>query len=841
MPLSSSVHRPALSLHSVFSLGLIFVFAAAAIAVWRNNHDILQDLYDYSTVIVAAGKVEAGLKPYADVRSPMQSAVYVFNWATERVFGANYLGLTCGGLVQALGTGLLAAWVLGRRTGAIVAVSVAGALMLAGPAQHVVFFYNPIGIATLAFVGWGLARAPRMWALNCPSTVLVWLALIVGGANKLNFHGVALALAGGLIVKAWTAGERTGRETWANLGLLAVGGLVAPVAAELWWTGASFSQWLNDVVLLPEERVALWREVLNTGIYLKPAQQGHHHVLTGAMGGIGLVVLLATGGWALGQAVRKRLGWREAVARGGLLVIGVLGGAALMISNAETVVLTSLTYLIVAVAIWLPCRETGTRPDRVVAAALVASSLVWSVVGGYAAWHGSRVLYGHQEPVREKYETLRAAPRALGYFEGVRFDPGTLAALRPLAARLRSMDRATNGLEGMLFGSAVEWLERSYPATIVRGAPIWYHSGTSLRNEDADWFVELLRASGVRRIVTHVAWQEWPPVIAERLRREFRRESIGSQFVMYHPRRPVPPPPAKQPVFAVTANEFRSATGSNVMLGATTFDPEMRLIAGMTNKFFGRLGNSVWNWPFGTRVFGGRAAAMLDVSVRKSARVVFRVVARDGASPQLLWEHPVVLTEKRPWVTVPFNLQAAGRPLSLEVMMADEFKAAVAAGWKNIRITHAGDFNPKPSLPFGGSLKAVEAAVADLATPGPSTAGMWFARDQSALGADGRVRLPLEHWRFHPMPGQSSVVAVKVAFDTAPGQPTGPVALTLSWYRSGRYEVMTHRMLDLAKEKEISIEGHMAEPFGWVGIQARSPQTGADLSPRLRIVSWEVR
>ena len=47
---------------------------AAATAIWVRNRDILSDTYDYSSLITAAGKVEAGLKPYVDFRSTMQSA-----------------------------------------------------------------------------------------------------------------------------------------------------------------------------------------------------------------------------------------------------------------------------------------------------------------------------------------------------------------------------------------------------------------------------------------------------------------------------------------------------------------------------------------------------------------------------------------------------------------------------------------------------------------------------------------------------------------------------------------------------------------------------------------------
>jgi len=98
---------------------LVLVIVAGVWPVWWCNRDILRDLYDYSTLIGAAGKIEAGLKPYVDVRSPMQTSVYYFNWLTECAFGRTYLALSWGGLVQALVGGGLMLGLLWRRIGPV--------------------------------------------------------------------------------------------------------------------------------------------------------------------------------------------------------------------------------------------------------------------------------------------------------------------------------------------------------------------------------------------------------------------------------------------------------------------------------------------------------------------------------------------------------------------------------------------------------------------------------------------------------------------------------------------------------------------------------------------------
>jgi hypothetical protein len=124
---------------------LIIVLLGVTI-FWVRNRDILSDLYDYSSMITAVGKVEAGLKPYTDFRSTMQSACYLLPQPVEWIFGRSYLGLTWGGLIFILG-GVLALFAQLRPSfGALAAALITGAISWAAFAQHVIIFYNPVGL-----------------------------------------------------------------------------------------------------------------------------------------------------------------------------------------------------------------------------------------------------------------------------------------------------------------------------------------------------------------------------------------------------------------------------------------------------------------------------------------------------------------------------------------------------------------------------------------------------------------------------------------------------------------------------------------------------------------------
>ena len=519
----------------------ILIMAFGTIAIWQHNRDILLDLFDYSPVITAAGKVEAGLLPYTGVRSPMQSSVYIFNRATEMVFGRSYLSLTWGGLVQALGGGLLLRWLLRRSLGPVAATMIALAVTMAGLLQHVVFFYNPIGILCLSIVVLGVAQQPSLWAAQSWRTVAIFAALFVGGINKLNFHGTALLLSGLLILVAWAGHKIAWRDFFRSVFLLGLFGLGLPLLFELVWTGATFRQWLNDVVILSSARHAYLSHTFDLGMYLRPVHNYHHHLLVPAIGGCGLLLLAVTGAWSLYDSRRNWCGWGDVLARLALLVAGAVTGALLMITNHESVLLTSLVYPVLAAAIYLTCRRPDQTIDRWVSCLIMGAMFLWSGAGAYATWHGSRVLYGLTPPPRSDYVRLQADGRALAYLKGVRLLPEQIHELEILAAQLQTLEDSDGKLRDVLFGPALEWMERSYPEAIVPHAPIWYHYGTSLKDNDTEYFRELL-GQGTRRLVTHASWQAWPGDFIQLLEREYRAERVGSYYLIYYPRdKRVPP------------------------------------------------------------------------------------------------------------------------------------------------------------------------------------------------------------------------------------------------------------------------------------------------------------
>lgn len=806
---------------------LLAVMGALIVAVWLRNRDLLRDLYDYSIVIAAAGKVEAGLKPYAEVRTPLQSSIYLLNYGAERLFGRSYLDLTLGGLVQALGGALLIWGMVRPQLGRPAAMLVALAVTLAGSLQHNLFFYNPVGILCLAVVLLGLAVEPALWPVRSWKTLAIGGALFLGGINKLNFQGATLVCAGLLSVAAALERRVTPRDAVRNILLLALGGCVLPLAFELAWTGASFSQWLENVVLLPSARRDYLQLALSSRIYLRPEHDFYHHIPIRAIGGLGLLLLAITGGWLLDDARASRRAFTAWVMRA-ILILAAAGLAALlMVTNHETVMLTSLAYPVMALALFLHFRGTGRAMERWIERLLLAGMAVWAGAGGYAAWHGSRVLYKPEPPARASYVRMTSTIRSLGYFKGVRMPAGDVAAMEATAAKLQAMEGADGRIEGMLFGPGLEWLERAYPESITRHAPIGYVDGITLHEGDERYLWDVCLRQGEWRLVLQNGWQDWPAGVWEMLKRDYRHELIGARDLMYHPRGPRPPPVEAAAADAPAPNAFRDRTGSNVLITTTRFSPGMGLQDGPGGAVFGASQNTNWVWPLSANSAQGVAVAQLDPAQTQAATVTFRVFDGDPDTA-VPWETSITVTPAQREVAVPFARQPGGRPLWLQTVIRASDRGRVVGGWRGLRITHSNVEDRSPAMPFATRLQLVRTSAE------ATDEVLWYAANPEAVQPGGWVRLPAENWRrSEDRPGP---VRVQVEFLPDRDNPGDPVVIALAWYRAGRFEIMTERVLDLPSTPRVTLEANVTEPGGWVGVLTR---WGEARDHRMQITGWE--
>ncbi len=786
-----------------------------------------------SSIIVAVGKLEAGLRPYVDFRSTMQSATYVLNWLVEAVFGAHYLGLVKGGLLLALVGGTTLALLWRPVFGALGAVLLAGAVTLGGLSQHVFIFYNTVGLLCLAVVVAGLATEPRLWPLRRWDRWLVCAALVVGGTNKINFHALTLGLAGLLMAQGWLAGRCTPRALVASLASLFAAGVVVPLAVELAWTGAAPRVWFFNIFELPSERVGFALAGFKAELLWEPPYDVHHSLPFKAFNAAGLALLATVSALIWMRTVRPLTRGRRligTVSLAALCLAVAVGGLLLTTTNVETIALTSLAFPVGAAALVAAFRPKGSPGNPRFATRFVpAASLLWTFVGGYAAWQGSRVMFGEEPPRRTDYVRWTDPGPTGAYLRGVRLEPGWRDSLVATVRELERIQIKDTSLKTVLFGPAFEWMERAHPGSIVPGMPVWYHHGTSLSSEDGAWLEQALQEKGVDRLVLNPHWESWPGSFWLRLADDFRAVDLG-RFARVYERRTAP----RQPAFAAAAVaftpwSFRESTGSNVHWLSTTMSPGTALYESPWGRVVGRVGGMDWIWRRGAYLAQGNFVAMLQGESDESAEVTCRIENREGESVSVLFEHTITLTAANPEARLPFVVSAGGRPLTLTMTVAPENAQRVLCGWRDLRIGHAASDATAPPVTLAPLLASPEAGF----TSFPSVLRI---READPATIDGWFAAPFETWQ--PVAAERQHATVTIDLQRRPDGTGHPTLLTLAWYKAGRIEFLQQAVVNPGDQEQLELSAALPEAGGWVGLLARAADPTAEPNIRARPPTW---
>jgi hypothetical protein len=814
---------------------LLLLVLIAATLIWMRNRDILSDTYDYSSLITAAGKVEAGLKPYVDFRSTMQSACYVLTRTVEVIAGRNYLALTWGGLALSLGGALALAALLWRQFGPRLAAALVGAITLAGFSPHVIIFYNPLGILCLAIVVIGLAdgvppqpwRSWRIW--------LVALALVVGGTNKINFQALMVGLASLSLLRAWISHGLSGRGVIACWGGLLLCGVAIPLGLELVWTGASLQQWYFNVVELAEARVGFVALALSPQAYLEPTYTLHHHVLFKPLHTVGLGVLLVVtvAAWrqiSLSACSRSHLYVTRLVLGLSALAAGI-GGVLLTITNIEIITITSLGVFVGALGLAV---GFGVTHKRGVRAVLGGAALLWMVVGGYAAWAGGRVLYGRASTDRSTFVRLDHPPEALRYMQGVRLDANLYESLLLTAKELERIKTEQGDLSRVLFGATLEWLERAYPESIMRGMPVWYDLGTSLRKSDGPWLIQSLQDKKIDWLFTHPSWESWPDAFQAYLDHDFRKVALGEVLRLYEKKSSLqsfdPPTTFK----ASNALSLIDHTASQIHVRTTriTAHDTPEYTPSPWGEYYGTPGSWTWWWDRPVRIVEGTLIAKMKPTGSSPTSLSWRIIADPAGARTVLSAGKATLSSSQPDLRNPFRVEPNGLPLSFEIEVSGDDSESVTAGWRDMRILHAGDTQQDP-VPPGINLD--EPAV-EFKTAAGRSVWLRVMNEPKPESLETAWDIPFETWTTGLVaPGSwQATLSIQPESKTPGAQPI----IMVLWYKSGRLEIVDQLAAPVS-QGEFTVTGRSPESGGWLGIVVRPiEQSASALNAKLRVVRW---
>lgn len=798
------------------------------ILTWWRNHALLVDFFDYGLVMAAAGRMQLGDSPYVDFISPIQTLQFLGAMLAERLGGARYLSMTYAGIVFILASfaGLTA--LLWRTWGAGLALLTSVTIVVASAGQHTIIWYNAMGVIWLAIVVWITAQ-PRsnqrgeFWRL-----ALVWVALWLGGMTKLTFQAAALAFAITFTVRAATVDSISWRA--ARLRILSfVGfGVIAPIATEMWATGATLEQWITNVLILPARfRTDMLGQIATWKFYLQTPHDYYHPLVFKFAGAWGVVLLVLTT-LIIAAGLRAKTPRARNIDWVMLAIMGVgawICSAVLLATNMDIAYLSAAVPLVLAIGLALAFSTPNAGVRQYWIRWILGGAAVSLLVpAGLAAWAGTRALWGHEPLDRAAMVATDDLPARFSYLRGMKILPN-------LHADLQTLDQTMDELvvEGIPpktwhFTHATEWMVRVAPEARHAGLPLWFARGTTFTDDETWEIAEYLEGkAGVRVIFSYEGWNYWFEGMQALLKERFQHRVIGRRLHVYQRREPLDP------------IEFAVNTHSNLHAGMLTVNGGPAELGVLSNGLFYLGGKDPHRIDVGFGLFrleGELIGELQKSDPERATKAIFRIFAREnGRLTDKLWEETVEVSPDARSVIRPFSISPGGRPVTLTMHLPDD--ASANFGWRKLHTEHVGTLEPENPFPLDQRLKrnpVDDAAMAALQSKMPHAVAevRTYGTDMRAGVRDGAPEfvssVPGEVWiklipPFIHVAGEFKI-SERGADESAPT--AAGLRVTVVAYKAGRFDVRCQRELhpgdNPADRDSQAFETWLPENSGWIGL-----------------------
>jgi hypothetical protein len=783
------------------------ISALLALAPWFRNRQYLRDLYDYGLVLAANGHMERGEYPYVDFTTPIQAGFLGLNWMVERGTGGTYGGLTLGAAGLIVLSAVLLTLMLSRRWPWGLAVLVGGAVTIASASQHTILWHNALGVFCLSVVAWSAAIAPVWRRVTWPWHLLTAFGLILGGLNKVNFQLVALAVAcawalrlGVLRLASWGVVVRS---------ILAVilAGVVAPIALELGWTGATISLWWHNVIMLPiGQRLGILDKLLTSDFLFREMHDYYGPSLIPAVGLFGVLITVAAAaglGWLhRHDQINRMLAPVSALAAG-------LAGAVILQSNYEISHLGLAAWLVLAVSVWLGAGPT-IPARRWLLAAVALPALALATSAWTSAWKGQRSQFGYSPAPRTAYVPVSQLVPSLGALQGLRLPPELADSLRMSERILPMADE--QGRYFVFYGLGMEWMDRFFPARREKREPLWFHMGTSYDTAATSRLAARLRDGEFDVVFCTIARTEWPADIEQALGQKYTRENAGSVVFVWEPK--APDAPDLSDGFDTLARLGGNVVGAVLHSDRYHFkyrrSADGTVVMGTPRK----TGQVMLNTPT-YRVSGIAVIDRLPGTGDEPLASLAKITVHGSSPEEVLWSERLVLAPGEQTRRVAFTVDPGARSVmfwidngytgqerkvfagyrELEIQAAVEGPVAAPVLRPGVQPARLADREEVSAL-FGDQDWRPETLLLREAQPGAAGVGL-------TLGG--------EIW-FHT-PNMTGLVEGRIR--KVPGPQDGPMVRVV-WYKGGRLQLMQNGVVPDAGNYAFRV--WTAEPGGWIGI-----------------------
>ncbi len=543
--------------------GVLFLALAFLVWGWTRNYNKLGTFYDYSLLSDGIGKLAAGLRPYRDFISPLQSLTFWIGYACELVFGRRYLSLAYGNLILSLAFFAILLHYAKREFPFTIAAFLAVSITMASTLQHGILWYNPLGLVLLSTVALKCGALLKVKRVRTVDLIVLAILVLALGLTKLNFYVLAAGIVFLSATIYWDEQPRGKKLFYLSLLALALGAMTISIPAiEAVCNHTTVAAWVQNVIVTPRSRAGKMWDLLSPEFYGLVENDYYH---TAVMQG-GMLLCLAVYLFLALRAIGKDLRFpgRRAILPAGACLLLVLNfeaeswiawwgrnhdainvvfwclvialvvaavqvlrkidrdrwqaealppklGALLLFWGAMSFLIVSnvdveslpMSFCLVGL-IAMVCRYGGSTAEpwtEALRKSCVLLAAYFLVVGTISCVRHSRLLFGDESP----FTGEKSLAEDSDYLHGVELTSTGNERMSSIREIMRN-DRAA-----VYWGPGLEMMSRLYGGVTDPDFPLWYTSGVSVHDEDAPRLIAALQRSPCKLVIVDWIWYSYLP------------------------------------------------------------------------------------------------------------------------------------------------------------------------------------------------------------------------------------------------------------------------------------------------------------------------------------------
>jgi hypothetical protein len=530
---------------------------------WTRNYNKLGTFYDYSLLSDGIGKLAAGLRPYRDFISPLQSLTFWVGYACELVFGRRYLSLAYGNLILSLAFFAILLHYAKREFPFTIAAFLAVSITMASTLQHGIFWYNSLGLVVLSTVALKCATLLKVKSVRTADLIVLAILVLTLGLTKLNFY----VLAAGIVFLSaciyWSEQPRGRKLVYLGVLALIFGAMTLSIPViEAVCNHTTVAAWVQNVIVTPRSRAGKMWDLLSPDFYglvendyyhgtvmqggmllclavylflalraigkdlLFPGRSailpagaclllvinfeaeswiawwGLHHDAINVVFRCLMIALVPAAVWVLRRIDRGK--WQEDSLAPKLGALLLFWGAMsfLIVSNVDIESLPMSFCLVGLIA--MVCRYDGTGAEPWAGAlrkSCVLLAAYFLVVGTISCARHSRLVFKDESPFTGEKFVVEGSD----YLRGVELTPTGNERMSSIREIMR------NGRGSVYWGPGLEMMTRLYGGVTDPDFPLWYTSGVSVHEGDAPRLIAALERSRCQLVIVDGTWYSYLP------------------------------------------------------------------------------------------------------------------------------------------------------------------------------------------------------------------------------------------------------------------------------------------------------------------------------------------